>query len=131
MARIEVDGIEESIIKAIVAERATFHACTARQLSRRIGYHHSYISEILQKMKLAGVVDFAVEVPGSIHLTGTVEAHWVETEVRDDDGAPMYDANDAPLMARQLVEREANRDGHRPGGEASVAAKARTPLADA
>ena len=47
MARIEVDGIEESIIKAIVAERATFHACTARQLSRRIGYHHSYISEIL------------------------------------------------------------------------------------
>ncbi len=53
MARIEVDGIEESIIKAIVAERATFHACTARQLSRRIGYHHSYISEVLQRMKLA------------------------------------------------------------------------------
>jgi hypothetical protein len=121
MARIEVDGIEESIIKAIVAERATFHACTARQLSRRIGYHHSYISEILQKMKLAGVVDFAVEVPGSIHLTGTVEAHWVETEVRDGDGAPMYDANDAPLMARQLVEREA--DGTAPAVKARSAVK--------
>ncbi|MBP6489307.1 MAG: hypothetical protein KA274_16610 [Ilumatobacteraceae bacterium] len=105
MARIEVEGIEESIVKAIVAERATFHACTARQLSRRIGYHHSYISEILQKMKQAGIVDFAVEVPGSIHLVGTVEAQWAETQVVDGDGAPMFDPNDAPIMARQLIER--------------------------
>ncbi len=100
---------EEAIFAAALerplAERATFHACTARQLSRRIGYHHSYISEILQKMKQAGIVDFAVEVPGSIHLVGTVEAQWAETQVVDGDGAPMFDPNDGPIMARQLIER--------------------------
>ena len=118
-ARIEVEGIEESIVKAIVAERATFHACTARQLSRRIGYHHSYISEILQKMKQAGIVDFAVEVPGSIHLVGTVEAQWAETQVVDGDGAPMFDPNDAPIMA------PADRTGERCSGASAEVAQRR------
>lgn len=99
MSRIEVEGIEESIVKAIVAERAEFHACTARQLSRRIGYHHSYISEVLQRMKLAGVVDFTVEIPGSIHLAGTVETQWVERETDE------LDAGGQPVIVRELVER--------------------------
>lgn len=78
MSRVEVEGIEEAIVHAIIAERREHHACTARQLSRRIGYHNSYISEVLGKMKARGIVDFAVEIPGSIHLVGTVEAHWLD-----------------------------------------------------
>lgn len=102
MARVEADGIEDKIVKAIVSERAEYHACTARQLSRRLGFHHSYISEVLQRMKLKGVVDFTVEIPGSIHLAGTVEAHWVEREVASDDVTPMFNDDGSPATVRQL-----------------------------
>ncbi len=102
MARIEAEGIEDQIVKAIVSERAEYHACTARQLSRRLGFHHSYISEVLQRMKIKGVVDFIVEIPGSIHLAGTVEAQWVEREVASDDVTPMFNDDGTPATVRQL-----------------------------
>jgi hypothetical protein len=100
MARVEAAGIEDQIVKAIVSERAEYHACTARQLSRRLGFHHSYISEVLQRMKAKGIVDFIVEIPGSIHLAGTVEAHWVDYEPEDAEAYRKLEEYtvDAPVM---------------------------------
>jgi hypothetical protein len=67
-----VTGLEERIIELIPKVRAEHHACTARHLSNALGMHHTHISGRLRLMQAKGIIAFT-DMPGSVHLVGTVE----------------------------------------------------------
>lgn len=67
-----VTGVEERIMELIPKVRAEHHACTARHLSNAMGMHHTHISGKLRLMQAKGLIGFT-DMPGSVHLIGTVE----------------------------------------------------------
>lgn len=69
----ELLPIDRAIMQAILDERASYRACTARQIARKLRYNNVYISKRLAVLKDLGLVDYTASIPGSIHLTGTVE----------------------------------------------------------
>lgn len=73
---IVIKGIDDAILQKIDEVRARYDACTARELSRLVNVHHSYVSQRLHYLKLQGLVTFN-HVPGSINRVkpqeGTLE----------------------------------------------------------
>lgn len=67
-----VTGLEQRILELIPQIRAEHHACTARQLSNVLNMHHTHISNKLRLMRATGLIGFT-EMPGSLHVMGTVE----------------------------------------------------------
>lgn len=73
---IVIKGIDDLILDKIDVVRARYDACTARELSRLVNVHHSYVSQRLHVLKMQGLVTFN-HVPGSINRAkpqeGTLE----------------------------------------------------------
>lgn len=57
-----------AILVTIREARKEHHACTAREIGRRMGVSHVTINGQLTRLKRAGLVDFT-KLPGGIWLT--------------------------------------------------------------
>lgn len=102
---MEVKGIDDAILRAIDEVRAEFGACTAREISRIVRVHNTYVSRRLHDLKQRGLVTFN-HVPGSIRRTNTVELneHTVDEVVRVEAGAEL-----TPTQIRMMKAREAKK----------------------
>lgn len=105
---IEVKGIDDAILRAIDTVRTQYGACTAREISRIVRLHNTYISKRLHELKLQGLVEFN-HVPGSIRRTNTVETnqHTVDELVTVETGAEMTPAQIRMMKAREAKKQRA------------------------
>jgi IS30 family transposase len=64
---MELTELDRDILVAIRETRTDWHACTTREVARRLGRAHTTIVSRVGKMR--GVYLDWNEVPGSLHLT--------------------------------------------------------------